>query len=434
MNTPLKKGRLSRANGKKESQIAYNWPPLSQEKLFVSRDKELIWKKYCGFLDLSVDEFMVMQRLLLMEQVELAMSSKLGLSIMGARKPKNIGEFRKMVPLTKYEDYQEYLDKKDESALNGKTFFWAHSSGRTGPVKWVPYSLNTLNALANDTISSLILASANRKGDVFLDQGDKIAIDFPAPGISEVARRVLYQRLTYRPIPSAEETEGLEFNERTKKTLLASLSNGIDFMGALAVVLAKMSDDIVHMGGELRSLLSWHPLAVVRTLKAIIKSKIKKQPILPKDIWKVKGLICGGADSSFYRERIFKNWGVNPLDIYISTETNFIAMQGWNKKGMTLLPYSQFYEFIPEKELIKSENDKYYRPSTVLFDELEENKIYELVVTNFHGGPFLRYRIGDLIRVVSLKDEEMKVVLPQIVFFNRADYIYENKVDVPQNH
>jgi hypothetical protein len=431
MNTPLKKGRLLRANSKKEGQSRYNWPPLSQEKLFISKDKDLIWKKYCGFLDLSTEEFMIMQRLLLMEQIELAMSSRLGLSIIGARKPKNISEFRKIVPLTTYEDYREYLEKKNDDVLSGKTYFWARSSGRTGSVKWVPCSQYTLNSLANDTISALILSSANRKGEVNLDEGDKIAIDFPITGISEVARKVLYQRLTYRPVPAIEDVEGLDFNQRVNLTLHAALNMGVDFIGTLAAAQVKISDDLGQLDKELGSFLSWHPAAVFRALKAVIKSKMKKQPILPKDIWKVKGLICGGTDSSFYRERIFKTWGVNPLDIYISTETNFMAMQGWNKKGLTLLPYSQFFEFIPEKELVKSENDKDYRPSTVLVNELEPGKIYELVVTNFHGGPFLRYRIGDLIKVISLKDEEMKVQLPQIVFYNRADYIYENKAELP---
>lgn len=35
--------------------------------------------------------------------------------------------------------------------------------------------------------------------------------------------------------------------------------------------------------------------------------------------------------------------------------------------------------------------------------------------------PFLRYRIGDLIRVVSLEDEEAGIKLPQIIFESRAD-------------
>ena len=137
--------------------------------------------------------------------------------------------------------------------------------------------------------------------------------------------------------------------------------------------------------------------------------------MLPRDIWKVKGLVCGGTDTAIYRDLIYHYWGVQPLDVYVSTETGFIAMQGWNKKGMTFVPYSNFYEFIPEEEWLKSREDKEYQPSTVLLDEVESGKIYEIVITNFYGGPFLRYRLGDLIRIISLKDEEMGVNLPQMV-------------------
>jgi hypothetical protein len=425
MNTPLEKRRLSGIDRKKEVRSSYSWPPLPQEKLFLSKDKGLIWKKYCGFLHLTLDEFDSMQRLLLMEQIELTMSSKLGLSIVGDRKPKNVNEFRKIVPLTRYEDYREFLDKKDDSALSVKPSIWTHSSARTGPAKWVPCSMSTLNSLANDTIAALILSSANKKGDVFLDAGDKIAIDFPSTEISEIVRKLLYQRLIYRSVPPMEEMEGMVFNQRINKTLLHALDSGIDFISSLPVILAKISDDLGDLSGEFKSYIQWHPLAAVRFMRALTKSKIKKQPVLPKDLWTLKGLISGGTDSSFYREKIYQSWGVNPLDIYLSTETGFMAMQGWNKKGMTLLPYSQFFEFIPEKELIKSENDREYRPSTLLLNELERNAVYELVVTNFHGGPFLRYRIGDMIKVVSTNDDEMGVNLPQIRFFNRADSAYE---------
>ena len=102
---------------------------------------------------------------------------------------------------------------------------------------------------------------------------------------------------------------------------------------------------------------------------------------------------------------------------------SFIAMQGWNKKGMTFVPYSNFYEFIPEEEWLKSKDDKGYQPSTVLLDAVEEGKTYEIVITNFHGGPFFRYRLGDLIKICSLKDEETGVNLPQMIFQSRTDDI-----------
>ena len=48
-----------------------------QEKLREYTQKEL-WDEYCGFLTLSTEEFMNIQKRLLLEQIELWSSSALG--------------------------------------------------------------------------------------------------------------------------------------------------------------------------------------------------------------------------------------------------------------------------------------------------------------------------------------------------------------------
>jgi hypothetical protein len=48
-----------------------------------------------------------------------------------------------------------------------------------------------------------------------------------------------------------------------------------------------------------------------------------------------------------------------------------------------------------------------------------EEGIYELVVTNFHGGVFTRYRVKDLFEVVSIGDDEIGSELPQFQLYSR---------------
>jgi len=55
----------------------------------------------------------------------------------------------------------------------------------------------------------------------------------------------------------------------------------------------------------------------------------------------------------------------------------------------------------------------------VLLDELKEGGLYEVVITHLYGMPLLRYRMNDLIRVVSLRDAEAGINLPQITFQRR---------------
>ena len=60
-------------------------------------------------------------------------------------------------------------------------------------------------------------------------------------------------------------------------------------------------------------------------------------------------------------------------------------------------------------------------PHTVLLSEVELGKRYELVITSFYGMPFIRYRLGHLITITSLADEEAQIYLPQMVFEGRSD-------------
>ena len=54
--------------------------------------------------------------------------------------------------------------------------------------------------------------------------------------------------------------------------------------------------------------------------RALLRSRLAGRPMLPKDLWPVKGAICGGTDTELYREIIADYWGVIPYEVYASTE------------------------------------------------------------------------------------------------------------------
>ena len=79
-----------------------------------------IWMRHCGFINLSLEEYMDIQERLFIEQIDLLYESTLGKELLNGSKPKNLEEFRRSVPLTTYEDYAQYLDIKNCSfAKNG---------------------------------------------------------------------------------------------------------------------------------------------------------------------------------------------------------------------------------------------------------------------------------------------------------------------------
>jgi hypothetical protein len=134
----------------------------------------------------------------------------------------------------------------------------------------------------------------------------------------------------------------------------------------------------------------------------------------------IKGIITSGVDTAIYKDAIMDYWGTIPYEFYVCTEAYNIAMPAWNRKDMTFLPDMAFLEFIPYEELVKEGEDKDYQPSTVLLDQLEADKLYEVVITNFYGGPLLRFRMQDIIKITSLSDSEADIKLPQMVFQRRS--------------
>jgi len=121
-----------------------------------------------------------------------------------------------------------------------------------------------------------------------------------------------------------------------------------------------------------------------------------------------------------------RDWGRTALEGYAATESaGILSIQTWNAKGMTFLPDICFLEFIPEDEHLRGREDTSYRPSTVLLDEVEAGERYELVITNLLGGIFVRYRLGDIIEIVSLGDDDVGIDLPQMVFYSRADDVID---------
>src|SRR5690606_11408580 len=66
-----------------------------------------------------------------------------------------------------------------------------------------------------------------------------------------------------------------------------------------------------------------------------------------------------------------------------------------------------------------------YRPNTVLIDGLRAGENYELVLTNLHGNPLVRYRTGDIVRVTAMQNDNIGVALPQIVHYSRRTDLLE---------
>jgi hypothetical protein len=399
---------------------------VSRIKEFLKQGRhEELWQMCCGFLDLSLEQFMTIQKQLLLEQIELLKKSELGRKVMSGAIPRTVDEFRAQVPMTTYADYCPDLLKQREDILPQKPALWVQTSGKSGeyPHKWVPISDRFWREAGQNFSAIAIFGACKEKGEIPFKNGTRLLHAMAqAPYLTGSVARKIEEELDFEFLPSLRESEEMSFDERVEKGFRLALAEGMAGFFGLAGVLVAIGEKFRQGSGSTKfPRILLQPKKLGRLTKGLIKSKLARRPMLPKDLWSLKVIASMGTDSVIYKERIKHLWGRAPLDVYGNTETTVIATQTWDYDGMVFFPNLNFLEFIPESEHLKWQLDHNYQPETVLLDEVEAGENYELVITNFHGGALVRYRVGDMIKITALRNEKLGIDIPQMAFERRAD-------------
>ena len=392
-------------------------------ELFRNGNQEELWQRCCGFIDLSLQEFMNIQARLLKEQLVMLKKCELGRYILSGANPETVEEFREEVPLTTYADYAPYLLKRRMDVLPRKPILWQYTSGKYGEYtyRWAPVTSRQLEEIAPLILAMVFFSTCKQKGEMVFEHHDKVLYGMAPPPYATGSLARSFPSGLFDFLPPINQAEETPFEERVQQGFNMALTQGLDICLAMSSVMVAMGSRFSKGSGsmDLMSLLK-QPRVLARLTKGKVKSKLAGRPMMPKDIWSPKGLITFGIDGSIYREKIKEMWGRYPLDFHGCTEAPLIAMQTWDYQGLTFIPNLNFFEFIPEKESIKSRENHSYQPKTLLIDELQPGN-YELVITSFHGGPFIRYRLGHLVKITALHNEQLGIDIPQMVFLTRVD-------------
>lgn len=390
---------------------------------------ERAWQRHCGFLDLSIGECMDIQWRLMQEQFSIARHSRLWRDLFPQLVSQDsITNFRNMVPMTTYSLYEGWLKDKPDDILARPIRTWARTSGRGGFPKWVPFTAEAYAQLGECALTSHILSAARKRGDVNIRPNDVVALNLPArPFLSGLAIVAMADLFDFRFIPRLELSETMSFHERIEYVFKRALVDGMDLLGGMTIVLVKMGERFESGPAQGRG-FSWqmlHPSLLLRYGRARLAARSEgRSTILPRDLWRPKGIMCGGTDTSVYRERIRQYWGVYPHETYGTTEAGLIATQLWDHQGMVFIPSSAFFEFIPQADWASERLNGVAPERTVLMNELVVGQRYEVVLSNFYGGALLRYRLHDLIEVTALHDHDLGIDLPQFKFVGRSgDFI-----------
>lgn len=403
-----------------------------QEKLH-EYSKQEIWEEYCGFLRLSQQEFMDIQKRLLLEQMELWSNSGLGQSILKGKKPATIEEFRTMVPLTTYEDYAPMLLSKQTKILPGEPVLWVQTTWEGGvhPVKVAPYTKGILDTFQHNVMSCLILATSRKRGEFDISVTDHMLYALASlPYVTGLLPLLCKEEIDIEFLPAVKDAVNMSFSERNVQGFKLGMKKGIEYFFGLGSVLYYVSQSLTAIGGgrkkSLRELLfNVSPTMMIRSLAAKRKCRREKRQLMPKDLFKLKAFMYAGTDNRCYKEDLEEMWGITPMEVFAGTEPTCIGCETWSREGVYFFPDSCFYEFIPEDEMNKNIEDPNYQPRTVLWDEVVPGGIYEIVLTVFKGGAFARYRVGDMFRCSGIGSQLEDNEIPRFQYIDRIPQIID---------
>jgi len=142
----------------------------------------------------------------------------------------------------------------------------------------------------------------------------------------------------------------------------------------------------------------------------------------PKQLFdRVRMGIFFGQPLAPRREQIRAAYGVEPFDCYVTTEFPALFAECPAHNGLHLWMDVCIPEIIPTDELEKEKAERGYVPTAVFVDQASAGIEGELVLTTFGEAlPLVRYRLGDLVRLVGTDVCSCGVTHPRITILGKA--------------
>lgn len=359
---------------------------------------------------------------------------------------KSVEQLKKQVPLTEYNDYENYIMRMANGEKNILTSddvqYFGHTSGTTGKQKLIPCTKRSRR------IASKYMALLTNK---FFYDNFKENWNY---GKGLMIADIVMTTYTKAGIPICSATSGgMKF---IKYILPYLYTSPIEVMKIkdkeaalyLHLLFGLKETDLLYIGGvfissvlDLFRVLEKEHKSLVKDIRmGCINSKLnidenirkKLNKLLTPDIKRASGLerefkkgfegissriwpnlayiaAVTGANFSIYDDKV--NYYTNSLPIYSPGYACTEAMIGVNpyarKIRYVIIPDTVFYEFIPAEEEGKR---------TLLLNELKIGGRYEIVVTNYAG--LYRYRVGDVIKVVGFYNN-----CPEVEFLYRKNQV-----------
>ena len=317
------------------------------------------------------------------------------------------------IPFTTGKDVREAMNEHtiDSVLCSNEVVQWFSTTGMTGTAKWIPYSQKDVEQFFK-----------------IRDRGNKItppvrnlramAVSSPAPfiecGLSAFERTHAMMLNTQREgvdicLTEWENSDAFSFVLGLKPNLLAAWPA---FAAQFAEVIREKAPAV--------ALDNFRKQQSIRNFLEYLITRVKE--INPRDISDFKWGLFGGEPLDPYRRILTESFGMEPYETYLLTEYPCGAVECREHDGMHLWLDFGVHEIILKSELEKEAGDTSYTPKTIPLWAADDGAKGEYVFTTFGDAlPLIRYRSGDLIKLISKERCKCGVTHPRIKVLRRSD-------------
>ncbi len=306
---------------------------------------------------------------------------------------KSYREFADRIPVTSYEENQEYIERSRKGETN---IMWPT------PIKWFAQSSGTTNArskyipVSPESLENCHYAASKDLLCMYLNNNEGSQL-FSGKGLRLGGSKQLYQDngTVYGDL-SAILIDNMPFWAEFSSTP----TNGVSLLSDWETKMQAIVDETIQQDvTSLSGVPSWMLVLLNNVLETTGRSNLL-------EVWpNLEVYFHGGVSFDPYMEQYQKLIPSNSFkyyEIYNASE-GFFAIQGQNdsKELLLMLDYGIFYEFIPMTT--------YGTPgqNVIPLTEVEVGVNYAIVITTNAG--LWRYKIGDTVRFTSTSPYRIKV-------------------------
>ena len=387
-----------------------------------------LWKEYCGFLDKSFSEQIEYSEKKKDEFFEKWKHTKTASHICpeGVTKfedipittykdypilhefGKNMEELERTVPRKKGESWWDYYDRIGRQAapmLDGwmvdRYALCLKTSGTSGESKWFAQGEGYLRNMIKYIIAYTIIGCSDDWGDTKIRKGDKIVSLLAPPPYGSGCAAKAFDSI-FCCVPPTQIAENITDMRKKMDMVLKAIERGekIEFIAALPSTSYLISQFLTAPATVFKDKYQSMKPGVAKFILYLKYLQSKLKPPKHKKVSEflsLKGVGIGGAGYGLYLNSLKEQYGVDPCNLYVSSEggMSLIASFKYKEHFIPVLE-NDYFEFMTKDDEIKK------------IDELEKGNEYTLIITAF-GSMAVRCNSGDMFKVVDFEDNGLPI-------------------------